>query len=121
MLDTVTPSPRATRSKLQKDPDGTVIDTDKHGNKVQNNPDGIIIRTFAQSDVEELAEWSGLPVINALTDDEHPCQVLADLMTMRFRLQKPSELQLALRLVNVERFSLQKPSELQLAMQIRFL
>ena len=45
--------------------------------------DGIMIRTFAQQDVEELAKWSGIPVINGLTDYDHPCQILADLMTIR--------------------------------------
>lgn len=45
--------------------------------------DGIMIRTFKQSDVEYLAECSGLPIINGLTDYCHPCQVLADLMTIR--------------------------------------
>lgn len=44
---------------------------------------GIMIRTFKQSDVEELAEYSGIPVINGLTDYCHPCQVLADFMTIR--------------------------------------
>ena len=45
--------------------------------------DGIMIRTFSQKDVEELAEWSSIPVINGLTDSHHPCQVLADLFTVR--------------------------------------
>ncbi len=45
--------------------------------------DGIMIRTFAQSDVEELAQYGSIPVINGLTDYAHPCQVLADLMTIR--------------------------------------
>lgn len=45
--------------------------------------DGIMIRTFSQNEVESLAEFSSIPVINGLTDDEHPCQVLADLMTIR--------------------------------------
>lgn len=45
--------------------------------------DGIMIRTFDQSEVEALAEYGDIPVINGLTDFCHPCQVLADLMTVR--------------------------------------
>src|SRR4051812_11427157 len=47
--------------------------------------DAIMIRTFAQSDVEELARYGSIPVINGLTDETHPCQALADVMTIRER------------------------------------
>jgi ornithine carbamoyltransferase len=48
--------------------------------------DGIMIRTFAHQDVEELAKYADVPVINGLTDLLHPCQILADLLTVRQHL-----------------------------------
>ena len=45
--------------------------------------DGIMIRTYAQAEVEQLAAFGSIPVINGLTDYSHPCQILADLMTIR--------------------------------------
>lgn len=47
--------------------------------------DGVMIRTFAQEEAEDLARYGSVPVINGLTDFSHPCQVLADLMTIRER------------------------------------
>ncbi len=57
----------------------TIADT---GRVLSGYLDGLMIRTFHQSTVEELAAFSSIPVINGLTDDYHPCQVLADLMTI---------------------------------------
>ncbi|MEG1631186.1 MAG: ornithine carbamoyltransferase [Hydrogenoanaerobacterium sp.] len=45
--------------------------------------DGIMIRTFAQKEVDDLAKYGSIPIINGLTDSSHPCQILADLMTIR--------------------------------------
>jgi ornithine carbamoyltransferase len=45
--------------------------------------DGIVIRTFEQKKVEDLAKWSNVPVINGLSDSSHPCQAMADLMTVQ--------------------------------------
>ena len=45
--------------------------------------DGLAVRTYSQQIVEEMARWAGIPVINALTDLYHPCQVLSDLMTVK--------------------------------------
>jgi ornithine carbamoyltransferase len=57
--------------------------------------DGIMIRTFAQADVEELAANASIPVINGLTDDSHPCQALADVMTIRERFGRLEGLKVA--------------------------
>jgi len=57
--------------------------------------DGLMIRTFAQSDVDELARHATIPVINGLTDSSHPCQALADVMTIRERFGRPEEVRVA--------------------------
>jgi ornithine carbamoyltransferase len=60
----------------------TIKDT---GTVLSRYLDAIMIRTFDQADVEELAEHAAIPVVNGLTDAAHPCQALADLMTIRER------------------------------------
>jgi ornithine carbamoyltransferase len=57
--------------------------------------DGIMIRTYAQADVEELAAHASIPVINGLTDESHPCQALADVMTIRERFGRFEGLKVA--------------------------
>lgn len=56
--------------------------------------DGITIRTFAHSDVEQFAKYSSIPVINALTDLSHPCQIMADLLTIKEHFGKFNGLKL---------------------------
>lgn len=56
--------------------------------------DGIMIRTYGQAEVETLAKYASIPVINGLTDFAHPCQVLADLMTVRERQSRLEGLKL---------------------------
>jgi ornithine carbamoyltransferase len=56
---------------------------------------GLMIRTFAQEDVEELARHASIPVINGLTDSSHPCQALADVMTIRERFGRFQGLRVA--------------------------
>ena len=58
----------------------TIYDT---ANVLSGMVDGIMIRTFSHQDVEDLAKYGKVPVINGLTDDQHPTQVLADLLTIK--------------------------------------
>lgn len=57
--------------------------------------DGIVARTFAQQTIDELAEWSGIPVVNALSDLYHPCQALADMFTLKEQFGRLRGLKLA--------------------------
>ena len=57
--------------------------------------DGIMIRTYSQEEVEALAKYASIPVINGLTDFAHPCQVLADLMTIREKMTRLEGLKMA--------------------------
>ena len=68
-----------TSNELQLGRGETIEDT---GKVLARYVDAIVIRTFAHADVEALAAAADVPVINALTDDHHPCQALADLMTI---------------------------------------
>jgi ornithine carbamoyltransferase len=83
---------------IMSGPDGafsrgeTVYDTTK---VLERYCDAIVIRTFAQSMVEEIAEYASVPVINALTDDHHPCQGLADFLTIKEHLGRLQGVRLA--------------------------
>lgn len=79
-------------SEMQLGRGETISDT---GRVLSRYVQAIAIRTFAQREVEELADAAEVPVINALTDLEHPCQVLADLFTIRERFGDFSGLRLA--------------------------
>jgi ornithine carbamoyltransferase len=63
----------------------TIKDT---ANVMSRYVDAIMIRTFAQQDVEDLAAYGQIPVINGLTDDHHPCQAMADALTVREHVGK---------------------------------
>ncbi|HVL89544.1 MAG TPA: ornithine carbamoyltransferase [Actinomycetota bacterium] len=69
-------------AELQLGRGETVADT---GRVLGRYVHGIVVRTFGQERVDELAATAGIPVVNALTDHEHPCQALADLLTIRER------------------------------------
>ena len=79
-------------SDLQLGRGETIRDT---GTVLSRYLDAIMIRTFEQDDVEQLAEAADIPVINGLTDYAHPCQALADLMTIREQLGRLSGTRLA--------------------------
>jgi len=69
-----------TPQELQLGRGETIADTAR---SLSGYVDAIVIRTFAQETVEALAQWASVPVINALSNQHHPCQALADVLTMR--------------------------------------
>jgi ornithine carbamoyltransferase len=69
-----------TPQELQLGRGETIADTAR---SLSGYVDAIVIRTFAQTTVDELAHWASVPVVNALSDEHHPCQALADLLTIR--------------------------------------
>ena len=70
----------------------TIEDTSK---VLSRYVDGIMIRTYGQEIVEEMAKYSDVPVINALTDEFHPCQIMADFQTVREKFHKLEGLKIA--------------------------
>ncbi|MGE5559694.1 MAG: ornithine carbamoyltransferase [Chloroflexota bacterium] len=73
------------QNDLQLNRGETIADTAR---VISRYLDGIMIRTFKHQDVVDLAKYADIPVINGLTDDEHPCQALADLFTVREKFGK---------------------------------
>jgi ornithine carbamoyltransferase len=69
----------------------TIADTARTLSRYVN---AVMIRTFAHQDVEDFAHWATVPVINGLTDDHHPCQVMADLLTIQEQLGRLKGLKL---------------------------
>jgi len=69
----------------------TIADTAR---TISRYADCVMIRTFAQSDVDEFAKWADIPVINGLTDSSHPCQILADLLTVKEKFGELENLKL---------------------------
>jgi ornithine carbamoyltransferase len=79
-------------AELQLGRGETIKDT---GHVLSRYLDAIMIRTYTQSDVDELAASASIPVVNGLTDDAHPCQALADVMTIRERFGRLEGLKVA--------------------------
>lgn len=81
-----------TPKETQISRDETLADTSR---VLSRYVDGLVIRTFAHADVEELARFSTIPIINGLTDQFHPCQVLSDLLTVKEKRGSLENLQVA--------------------------
>ena len=80
------------RADMQLSRDETVEDTAR---VLSRYLDGLVIRTYSQGLVEEMAKFADIPVINALTDLYHPCQVLSDLMTVKEKLGQTDNMKVA--------------------------
>lgn len=80
------------RSDTQMSRDEAISDTAR---VLSRYLDALIIRTYSQESIEEMSRWADIPVINALTDLYHPCQVLSDLMTVKEKRGSLDELKVA--------------------------
>jgi ornithine carbamoyltransferase len=80
------------RADTQMSRDETIADTAR---VLSRYLDALVIRTYSQGSIEEMSRWSDIPVINALTDLYHPCQVLSDLMTVKEKRGSLNKLKVA--------------------------